>query len=146
MIHHTICTVILICIEFMYKYDVRLPTNMIAHCVGHLALCRSIRFGSGLFKQSSVRRFGSVRFGSVRFEQIILPLRRGSACAFRTRRGSVRFGSVRFRVRFRPVQELNGSVRFGSAGSVRFLLPSCYTTPPRHHHPQVIARNCWLFG
>ena len=35
--------------------------------------------------------------------------------------GSVRFVSVRFRVRFRPVPELNGSVRFGSVrfGSVR---------------------------
>ena len=34
--------------------------------------------------------------------------------------GLVRFGSFRFRVRLRPVPELNGSVRFGSAGSVRF--------------------------
>ena len=38
---------------------------------------------------------------------------------------SVRFGSLRFRVRFRPVPELNGSVRFGRFGSVRFLT-SCY--------------------
>ena len=29
-------------------------------------------------------------------------------------------------VRFRPVPELNDAVRFGSAGSVRFLVPSCY--------------------
>ena len=29
------------------------------------------------------------------------------------------------RVWFRPVPELNGSVRFGSAGSVRFPIPSC---------------------
>ena len=34
-------------------------------------------------------------------------------------------GSVRFRVRFRPVQELTGPVRFASASSVRFLIPSC---------------------
>ena len=40
------------------------------------------------------------------------------------RHGSVRFGSVRFRVRFRPVPELNGLVRFGLAGSVGFLIPS----------------------
>ncbi len=60
----------------------------------------SIRFGSGLFENASVRfgsvRFGSVRFGSVRFgsvREIIFPVRRGSACVFRTRRGSVRFGS-----------------------------------------------------
>ena len=37
-----------------------------------------------------------------------------------------RSSSVRFRVRFRPVPELNDSVRFGSAGSVRFLIPSCH--------------------
>ena len=65
-------------------------------------------------------RFGSVfskhhRFGSVRF--VFFPVRRGSACVFRTRRGSARFGLVRFRVRFRRVPELNGSVRF--------LIPSC---------------------
>ena len=41
---------------------------------------------------------------------------------FRTRRGSVRFGSVRFLVRFRPIPELNGSVRFGLASSVWFLI------------------------
>ena len=69
-------------------------------------------------------RKSSFRFGSVR-TNISFPLRRGSACVFRTRRGSVRFGSVRFHVRFRPIPELNGSVRFGSAGSVRFLIPSC---------------------
>ena len=74
------------------------------------------------FENSSVR-FGSVRFGSVRFGQNILPIRCDSACVFRTRRGTV--GSVRFRVRFRPLPELNGSVRLGSAGSVWFLIPSC---------------------
>ena len=58
---------------------------------------------------------GSVRFGSDNF-----PVRRGSACAFRTRCGSVRFGSVRFRFRFRPVPELRDSVRFGSVRPVRF--------------------------
>ena len=70
------------------------------------------------FEKSSVR-FGSVRLGTTHF-----PVRRGSACVFRTRRGSVRFGSVRFRVRFWPVPKSNVSVRFGSAGSVRFLIPS----------------------
>ena len=39
--------------------------------------------------------------------------------------GPVRFGSVRFRVLFRPVPELIGSVRFGLAGSVQLLIPSC---------------------
>ena len=75
----------------------------------------SIRFGSGLFEKSSVR-FPSVR--TIKFP--------GSACVCRSRRGSVRFGSVRFRSRFRPVPELNGSVRFGLAGSVWFLIPSVY--------------------
>ena len=45
-------------------------------------------------------------------------------CAFRTRRGSVRFDLVCFRVRFRPIPEFK-AVRFGSAGSVRCLTPSC---------------------
>ena len=36
------------------------------------------------------------------------------------------FGSAFGSGRFRPVPKLNGSVRFGSAGSVRFLIPSCY--------------------
>ena len=75
----------------------------------------SVRFGSG---HSTNHRFGSVRFGL-----FIVPVRRGSACAFRLRRGSVRFGSVRFRVRFRPVPKLNVSVRFGRFGSVRCLIP-----------------------
>ena len=44
---------------------------------------------------SKINRFGSVRFGSVRFGNRCFPVRRGSACVFRTRRGSVRFGSVR---------------------------------------------------
>ena len=53
---------------------------------------------------------GRNRFGSVRFGKCFFPVRRGSACVFRTRRGSVRFGAVRFRVRFRPVPEWFGSV------------------------------------
>ena len=73
----------------------------------------------------SVPDFSKIHwFGSIRFGQLSFPLRRGSACVFRTRRGSVRFGSVRFRLQFRPVPELIVSVRFGSAGSVRFLIPS----------------------
>ena len=72
-------------------------------------------------------RFGSVRFGSVRFGKLYFPIRRGSACVFWTRRGSVdpvRFGSVLLLVRFWPVPELHGSVRFGLAGSVRSLILS----------------------
>ena len=60
---------------------------------------------------SKINRFGSLRFGKSHF-----PVRLGSACVVRTRRGSVRMGSVRFRIRFRPVPEFNGSVRFGSVG------------------------------
>ena len=58
----------------------------------------SCRFRFSVFFLKSSVRFGSVRFGSVR--QLILPIRCGSVCVFRTRRGSVRFGSVRFRLRF----------------------------------------------
>ena len=67
----------------------------------------------------SFRKFiGSVRFGSVR--QTYFPVRRGSACVFRTRRGSVRLGSVRF---LRPVPagsriQRFGSLRFGRYGSI----------------------------
>ena len=71
------------------------------------------RFGCFCFLE--IHRFGSVRFGKLHF-----PVRRGSACVFRTRSGSVRFGSVRFRVRFRPVPELNCSVRLGRFGSVSY--------------------------
>ena len=78
----------------------------------------SVRFVS-VPNFSTIHRFGSVRFGSVRFGKYIFPVRRGSACIFRTFRSSVRFGSVRFRVRFWPVPELHISVRFGSVWSVR---------------------------
>ena len=82
--------------------------------------------GTGSVRFISVPDFSKiVRFGSVRFGKLHFPVRRGSACVFRTRRGSVQFGSVRFRVRFRPVPKLKASVRFGLAGSVRFLIPSC---------------------
>ena len=85
--------------------------------------------------------FGSIRFGSVifdissvRFGKICFPVRRGSACVFRTRRGSVRFGSVRFRVRFRPVPKLNGSVRFGRFGSVAYSFLYLFKTAQWHRH------------
>ena len=88
---------------------------------------------------SKIHRFRSVRFG-----QLFVPVRRGSACVFRRRRGSVRFGSVRFRVRFRPVPELiSSSVRFVSAGSVRFLIPSGmnFTRSRRGGHEKRGARE-----
>ena len=83
----------------------------------------SIRFGFGLFENSSLR-FGSVRFVSVSQFDAVRPAFFGHVVA---RSGSVRFGSVRFRVRFRPVPEFNGSARFGRAGSARFRIPSCLT-------------------
>ena len=88
---------------------------------GSWASCRKepVRFDSVRLRTS--RQF----IGSVRFGQICFPVRRGSACAFRTCRDSVRFGSVRFRVRFWPVPKLTDSAPLGSAGSVRFLTPSC---------------------
>ena len=73
----------------------------------------------------SVPDFSKInRFASVRFGQRFVPVRRGSACAFRTQGGSVRSGSVRFHVRFRPVPKLKDSVRFGRFGLVYF--PSYY--------------------
>ena len=69
---------------------------------------------------SKINRFGSVRFGSEmyfsRFDAVQLAFF-GHAVA---RSGSVRFGSVP-----RPVLAGSGIKRFGSAGSVRFLIPSC---------------------
>ena len=64
------------------------------------------------------------------FRKMSFPVRRCSPCVFRTRRGSVRFGSVRFRVRFRPVPELKGSLRLGSACSVRLLIHSYISNRP----------------
>ena len=78
----------------------------------------SIRFGSRLFR----KLIGSVRFGSEmylsRFDEV-RPALFGRVVA---RSGSV---PVRFRVRFRPVPELNGSVRFGAVRPVGFGF-SCF--------------------
>ena len=90
---------------------------------------------------------GSIRFASVPdfFRKLIGPVRFGSETnisqfdAVRPAffgRIVARSDSVRFRVRFRPVPELHGSVRFGSAGSVRFLIPSCIT---RHHRMSIMC-------
>ena len=81
------------------------------HHVPPAKRARPIQEGTGSVRFVSAPDFSKL-IGSVRFGQICFPVRRDSACAFRTRRGSVRFGSVRFRVRFRPVPKLNGSVRF----------------------------------
>ena len=87
--------------------------------------------GTGSVRFVSVLDFSKIdRFASVRFGQIYFPVRRGSACVFRTRRGSVRFGSVQFRVRFRPVPDLNGSVRPVRFGSVSYsFLPVLRSRP-----------------
>ena len=82
----------------------------------------AIRFGSGLFENSSVR-FGSVR-------QFMLPgsMRFGLRFSDPSWFGPVRFGSVP-----RPVPAGSGMKRFGcSAGSVWFLIPSCYFHQPHH--------------
>ena len=52
----------------------------------------------------------------------MFPVRRGSACVFRTCSGS-RLGPVRFVSFPRPVPAGSGINRFGS---VRFLIPSCH--------------------
>ena len=79
-----------------------------------------LRFGSVWFRtfRKLINRFGSVRFG-----KIVVLVRRGSACTFRTRSGSVRFSSVQFRSGYGR-SGIIVSVRFGSAGSVWFLIPS----------------------
>ena len=97
------------------------------------AFSKTIRHDSQTpFPQSSTLNFGgtgakltswSYLLGRRRAAGIDLAdLPRGSACVFWTRCGSVRLDSVRFRVRFRPVPELMGSVRFGSVRPVRFGL------------------------
>ena len=82
---------------------------------------RSNRFG--LIRFGSVSCYYNHIFGSVRLGNWLFPVRRGSACAFRTRRVSVRFGSVRFGSASGSGRFRNSTVRFGSAGSVRFLIP-----------------------
>ena len=79
----------------------------------------SIRFGSGL----------SVRFGLVRFGKMYVPVRRDSACIFRTHRGSVWFGSVPRPVLAGSRRQLFGSVRFGRFSLC--LIPSCLSKDPR---------------
>ena len=79
----------------------------------------SVRFGS----ENSVSRFDAVRLAFL-----------GRVVA--------RSGSVRFRVRFRPVPELNGSVWFGSAGSIRFLIPSRIRTKILLRVKQTNERRC----
>ena len=76
----------------------------------------STRFGSGLFENSSVRFRSEKTFpGSTWFG-----LRFSEASWL----GPVRFGSVP-----RPVPAGSGINRFGSAASVRFLIPSWH--PPK---------------
>ena len=91
-----VCICMCICI-YIYMYIYRKET---------------VRFDS--FRFQTFRKFmGLVRFGSA----FCLPRFDAVRLAF-SRHAVARFGSVRFRVRFRPVPELNGSVRFGRFGSV----------------------------
>ena len=90
----------------------------------------SIRFGSRLFEHI----FGSVRFGLVRFGSVrkhIFPGSTWFGLRFSDRPwlGPVQFGSVPRPVPAGSGIKRLGSVRFGwfdSAGSVRFLIPSCH--------------------
>ena len=77
----------------------------------------SVRFGSVPDFSKDIR-FGSVWFGNsfFRFDAVRPAL---------FIRVVARSGSVRFRIRSRLVLEFIDSVRFGSAGSVRFLITSC---------------------
>ena len=72
--------------------------------------------GTGSVRFVSVPDFSKIhRFGSVCFGYLCFPVRRGSACVFRTRLGSVRFGSVP-----RPGPAGSRINRFGSVRPVRF--------------------------
>ena len=85
----------------------------------------SVRFVSVLdFSNKYSVRFGSVR--KIRFDAV-RPALFGRVVA--------RSGSVRFCVRFRPVPKLNGSVRFGSAGSVRLVRFGFLFLPDRCREP-----------
>ena len=80
--------------------------------------------GTGSVRFVSIPDFSKVhRLGSVWFRKACFPVRRGSPCAFADPSwlGSVRFVSVSGSGRFQ-----NSTVRFGSAGSVQLLIPSCY--------------------
>ena len=76
-----------------------------------------VRFDSFRFGVFSI----SLCFGLVRFDNYCSGFMR-----FRLRFSDAPWlGLVRFRIRFRPVPKLvNGLVRFSSARSVRFLIPS----------------------
>ena len=105
------------------------------HCIRHamnsqhrvaLTIENMCQEGTGSVRFVSVPDFSNNhRFGSVRFGQLFVPVRRGLACIFRTGRGSVWFSSVCFRVRFWPVPEFDGSVRFGRFGSVSYSYLMC---------------------
>ena len=90
-----------------------------------------------IYTYSKIRRFGSVRFG-----KLVFPVRRGSACVFRTRRGLVWFGSVRFRVRvrrFRNYSDWFASVRLCLFGSVSYSFLQRETEPVPLIAPLVIS-------
>ena len=74
---------------------------------------KPVRFDSFGFRSCwSNHRFGSVRFGNVLFRfDVVRP-------------------AVLERVTFRPVPKLSGSFRFGSAVSVRLIIPSCIQRLP----------------
>ena len=102
----------------------------------------SLVFTRHLFNIAERNRFGSIRFGSVIFENssvrfgtvrnLCFPVWRGSACTSRMRRGSVRFGSVPRPVPVPAGSEITrfGSVRFGRFGSVSY---SFLINRDRHH-------------
>ena len=109
MFHTLFCTLVLI-LSHTLSQGVEKPWRVAAHQEG----TGSVRFDS-VPELSNIHRFSSVRFG-----KSIFPVRRGSACVFRTRSGPVRFGSVP-----RPVPAGSRITRFGSVRPVRFgvLLP-----------------------
>ena len=84
--------------------------------------CYMDQEGTGSVRFVSVPDFSKMnRFGSVRLGILVSPVRRGSACAFQTRRGSVRFGSVPRPVPAGSGIERFGSVRLGRSGSVSYF-------------------------
>ena len=102
----------------MFSLESKCPTDM----------KEPVRFDSFRFR-TFLRLIGSVRFGSEKYSSRFDAVRPAFFGRVVARSGSV---SVRFGSSLRPVPAgsgINSSVRFGSAGSLRFLFPSCLQTP-----------------
>ena len=123
---------------YIYICEECAPVRRPGHCpVRGFASARkeTVRFDSFRFRNFR-KLIGSVRFGSVQKHISSGSTRFGLRFLDMAWLGPVRFGSFP-----RPVpagSRINGSVRFGSAGSVRFLILSCscFLESGIHHAPR----------